>query len=371
MNAERKRLALWNGNDPILKERMFGLTGPEGNHGEDVKESYAYLDGTPTHSYMRMLYKYPQAPFPYARLGEENGRRSRHEPEFELLDTGIFDGDRYFDVTIEYAKAAADDMLMRVTVANRGPEVARIDVLPTLWCRNTWTWDARAERPRIERGVSVGESDVLMASIPDLGTWWLYARQPDEILFTENETNTERLFGTPNASPYVKDAFHAYVVDGRRDAVNPIPTGTKAAIRWQRTIPAGESLAFDVRLSAKQHAAPFGRSFDETFARRLREADEFYADLAPFPIDADHRLVQRQAFAALLWSKQRYHYIVRDWLAGDSAMISPPASSRGGRNADWDHLYSDDIFSMPDTWEYPWFAASAPFCAAMPSDRSR
>ncbi len=350
-------LALWNGNDPILKERMFGLTGPEGNHGEDVKECYAYLDGTPTHSYMRMLYKYPHAAFPYDRLVAENARRSRNEPEFELLDTGIFDDDRYFDVSIEYAKASAGDILMRVTVANRGPEAARIDVLPTLWCRNTWTWDARAERPRIERGVAVEESDVLMASVPDLGTWWLYARQPDEILFTENETNDERLFGSPNATPYVKDAFHAYVVDGNRDAVNPVPTGTKAAIRWQRTIPAHESLSFAVRLSAAQNAVPFDRAFDEMFARRRREADEFYAEIAPFPIDADRRLVQRQAFAGLLWSKQWYHYVVRDWLAGDAATVAPPASRRTGRNSEWEHLYSDDVFSMPDTWEYPWFAA--------------
>ena len=350
-------LALWNGNDSILKERMFGLTGPQGNHGEDVKEFYAYLDGTPTHSYMRMLYKYPHAAFPYGRLVEENARRSRSEREFELLETGVFDDDRYFDVTIEYAKAADDDILMRVTVANRGPEPARIDVLPTLWCRNTWSWEARAERPRIERGVTVGESDTLMAVVPGLGTWWLYARQPDEILFTENETNNERLFASPNASPFVKDAFHACVVDGRRDAVNPVPTGTKVAVRWQRTIPAGESCTFDVRLTAAQNGAPFGGTFEKTIAQRRREADEFYAEITPFPIDADARLVQRQAFAGLLWSKQWYHYVVRDWLGGDAATVAPPDARRGGRNAEWEHLYSDDVFSMPDTWEYPWFAA--------------
>ncbi len=351
-------LALWNGNDPILKERLFGLTGPQGNHGEDVKEYYYYLDNTPTHAFMRMLYKYPHTAFPYSRLVAENAQRSRTDPELELSETGAFDDNRYFDVTIDYAKDAPNDILMRVTVANRGPEAARIDVLPTLSCRNTWTWRPQAERPLLERRADAGDTAIVSAQVPGLGSMWLYADHPDEVMFTENETNDERLFGTPNAAPFVKDAFHAYIVDGRAGAVNPAQTGTKAAVRWQRDIPAGESATFHVRLTDQAALPqPFGKTFDATFERRQREADEFYRDVNPFHIDDDGRRIQRQAFAGLLWSKQWYHFVVRDWLGGDPATPPPPDARRGGRNTGWEHLYSDEILLMPDKWEYPWFAA--------------
>ncbi len=351
-------LALWNGRDPILKERMFGLTGPEGNHGEDVKEYYYYLDNTPTHAFMRMLYKYPQTAFPYTRLVAENARRSRTDPELELSETGAFDDDHYFDVTIDYAKGAPSDILMRIAVENRGPQAARIDVLPTLWCRNTWAWRPRAERPLLERRADAGDTAVVSAQVPGLGSMWLYADHPDEVLFTENETNGERLFGTPNAAPFVKDAFHAYIVDGRAGAVNPARTGTKAAVRWRCDIPAGKSATFRVRLTDQAALAqPFGKTFDATFERRQREADEFYRDVNPFHIDDDGRRIQRQAFAGLLWSKQWYHFVIRDWLGGDPAAVPPPDARRGGRNTGWEHLYSDEILLMPDKWEYPWFAA--------------
>jgi hypothetical protein len=351
-------LTLWNGRDPILKERLFGLSGPEGNHGEDVKEYYYYLDNTPTHASMRMLYKYPQSAFPYARLVAENGRRSRTQPEFELIDTGAFDDNRYFDVTIDYAKGAPNDILMQITVANRGPEAARIDVVPTLWCRNTWTWQAVTERPLLERRADAGDTAVVRAVVPKLGTMWLYAQSPDQLLFTENETNNERLFGVPNAGPFVKDAFHAAIVDGRAGAVNPAQRGTKMAVRWQREIAAGESAAFCVRLRDRDTLAqPFGEDFAATFERRRREADEFYHDVNPFRLSVDGHDVQRQTFAGLLWSKQWYHFVIRDWLSGDPQTPAPPEPRRHGRNAQWEHLYSDEILSMPDKWEYPWFAA--------------
>ena len=350
-------LALWNGRDPILKERLFGLTGTEGNHGEDCKESYYYVDNTPTHAYMRMAYKYPHAAFPYAELTEENRRRSRLDPEYELIDTGIFDDDRYFDVTIEYAKASPDDLSMRVTVINRGPDAATIDVMPTLWFRNTWSWRVPAAKPSLRRIESDLTTATVEARCERLGTRTFYADAPCELLFTENETNTERLFGTPNASPYVKDGINAYVVDGKRDAVNPRGIGTKVAARFRATIAAGDCRTFRVRLSdGRSLIAPFGNSFDATFALRRWEADEFYNEVNPYALDADARAIQRQAFAGMLWSKQWYHFVVRDWLEGDGGRTGRPRT-RSRRNSEWDHLYSDEILSMPDTWEYPWFAA--------------
>jgi hypothetical protein len=352
-------LALWNGADPILKERLFGLTGSEGNHGEDVKEYYFFLDGTPTHSYMKALYKYPQAAFPYARLVEENRRRSRREPEFELVDTGAFLGERYFDVFATYAKASPEDVLVEIEIVNRSPEPASLHVLPTLWFRNTWSWSSGAERPHV-RDVSSAGNLTLEAAHPTLGTYRLYAEPGGEPLFTENETNLQRLFGFPNATPHVKDAFHERIVDGRSEAVNPERAGTKAGLWYELAFAPHESKRIRLRLAAGGTLeAPFGRSFEETLAARRRESDAFYAALNPYPISEDLRSVQRQAFAGLLWSKQFYHYVVRDWLAGDPAQPPPdgPGARASGRNHDWLHLYNDDVLSMPDTWEYPWFAA--------------
>jgi hypothetical protein len=349
-------LALWNGRDPYLKERMFGLTGPEGNHGEDVKEYWFYLDSTPTHSYMRYLYKYPQAEFPYARLVEENRKRTREDPEFELVDTGIFDGGRYFDVGLEYAKAGPEDLLVRITAANRGPDPAPIDLLPTLWFRNTWRWGRDGRVPSIA-GRPGGP---LIASHWYLGDYALYSNGSDERLFTENETNGTRLFGTPSSTPYVKDAFHEAVVGGRREAVNPAETGTKAALRYHRTIEAGETVTIDLRLAkmgdGKLLEVPFS-GFEETVGQRREEADEFYAAVLPKNLSADARLVARQAFAGMLWSKQYYHFVVNDWLDGDPGMPRPPAERLEGRNKDWRHLFTRDVISMPDKWEFPWFAS--------------
>ncbi|MBP2677996.1 MAG: uncharacterized protein H6Q82_1061, partial [Deltaproteobacteria bacterium] len=357
-------LALWNGRDPILKERLFGLTGPEGNHGEDVKEAYFYLDSTPTHSYMKALYKLPQAAFPYALLVEENRRRSKIEPEFELWDTGIFDGGRYFDVTAEYAKASSDDILIRVTVTNRGPEASPLVVLPTLWFRNTWSWGRTGEgywpKPRIRQA---GEGS-LLAEHASLGRFRFSAgsgpgESPQGFLFTENETNAARLFDAPNGTPYVKDAFHEYVVHGRSDAVSPEKTGTKACALYRLVVPAGDGITLRLRLSAEGEAPeePFGDGFDRVFADRIREADDYYSALLPAHLSEEERRIARQGYAGLLWSKQFYHFSVRDWLEGDPALPAPPASRRQGRNRDWTHLYNRDVISMPDKWEYPWYAA--------------
>ncbi|HYU16033.1 MAG TPA: hypothetical protein VEL05_08185, partial [Candidatus Acidoferrum sp.] len=355
-------LALWNGRDPILKERLFGLTGPEGNHGEDVKEYYYYLDSTPTHSYMRALYKYPQSEYPYERLVEENRRRGKLDRELELLDTGAFDGDRYFDVTAEYAKAAPEDILIRITIANRGPEPAPIHLLPTLWFRNTWSpgraedgHDAQA-RPSIARA----GGSTMIAEREGLGRYRLAVSGAPELLFTENETSFSRLFGAANAGPYTKDAFHEYVVAGRTGAVNPAGRGTKAAALYRLEVPAGGEVAVQLRLSADDGAstaAGCGSDFDAVFAERRREADEFYAGVIPAGAGDEERRVMRQGYAGLLWSKQFYHYVVRDWLEGDPAYPRPPDARRSGRNADWGHLYNRDIISMPDKWEYPWYAA--------------
>jgi len=358
-------LALWNGADPILKERLFGLTGPEGNHGEDVKEHYFYLDSTPTHSYMRALYKYPQRAFPYRALVEENRRRGKTEPEFELADTGVFDDGRYFDVYAEYAKASPDDVLIAVTIANRGPVEAPIAVLPTLWFRNTWAWgrggEGYSDRPKLKARGGV-DIDV---HHPSLGNYQFTVdvdpttgARP-ELLFTENDSNNERLFGAANTTPYVKDAFHDYVVAGRADRVNPERAGTKAAALYRLSVPAGGEVRLRMRLTATGETAA-GRSpfadFEPVLAARRAEGDAFYAAKTG-PLSADERLAVRQAYAGLLWSKQFYHYDVRAWLEGDPAQPAPPASRRGGRNTEWGHLYNRDILSMPDKWEYPWFAA--------------
>jgi hypothetical protein len=432
-------LALWNGRDPILKERLFGLSNHEGNHGEDVKECYFYLDATPTHSYMKALYRYPQAEFPYARLVEENRRRTRQDPEFEILDTGLFDDGRYFDIIVEYAKEAPEDILIRITAANRGPEAATLHLLPTLWFRNTWSWGAAqeegdsgalgAEPPALERigpphrpdgsasgargsgphalevggqsplldgaasgarrggggpsgAARAGESarpsierdgdGRLVARHGTLGTFALHAEALDgispELLFTENETNTARLFGVPLAQPCVKDGFHEYVVEGRREAVSLRGAGTKAAALYRLDLAAGGEAVVRLRLrvdagpgagpvGSGPGSEPFGASFDATFAARREEADRFYDALAPALATEEERRVMRQGYAGLLWSKQFYHYVVEDWLRGDPAGPRPPQARWHGRNHEWRHLYNRDVISMPDAWEYPWYAA--------------
>ncbi|MEO8505684.1 MAG: glucosidase [Acidobacteriota bacterium] len=349
-------LALWNGRDPILKERLFGLTNAQGNHGEDVKEVYYHLDATPTSSYLRMLYKYPQAEFPYARLVEENARRTREDREFELVDTGVFAEDRYFDVDVEYAKAGFEDILIRLTATNRGPDAAPLWLLPQLWFRNVWSWDAvKPERPQLS--VVDGRVRAVHAT---LGTMWLVNDAPGgaaELMFCDNDTNGPKLFNTP-AEPgrSYKDAFHEAIVHGRREALAALGTGTKMAVGVRREVPGGSSTTLRLRLSRQPAALPFV-DFDETFAQRKREADAFYSALPHVAVDADDRKVQRQAFAGLLWSKQFYAYDVPVWLQGDSAQPPPPAERRKGRNVDWIHLNNADVLSMPDSWEYPWYAS--------------
>ena len=343
-------LALWNRRDPILKERLFGLTGQEGNHGEDVKELYYYLDSTPTHSYMKFLYKYPQAEFPYAKLGEENRRRGRAGREYELLDTGVFEGDRYFDVFVEYAKADAEDLCIRIEVANRGPEAAQIELLPTLWFRNTWSWNGEQRRPSLR---AAGSASV-QAEHHHERPRYLHCEGAPELLFTDNDTNFARLFGGENGG-YVKDGIDEYVVQGRSGAVNPDRIGTKCAARYSLTVGAGESAVVRFRLTPD--AAATTAEVDRVVEDRKREADEFYATIVPGDLSADGANVMRQALGGMLWSKQFYHYVVRDWLSGDGRQPPPPAERRGGRNAEWTHLHNADVLSMPDKWEYPWFAA--------------
>jgi hypothetical protein len=357
-------VALWNGRDSILKERLFGLTNGEGNHGEDVKECYYFLDSTPTHSYLKALYKYPQGPYPYQQLIDENRRRGKLDPEFELTHTGVFDDDRYFDVFVEYAKQSPDDILIRLSVANRGDEAAEIHLLPTLWFRNTWSWGRRGEGYWPKPKFSLDGEGLVVAEHETLGKFYFAAEVSAEtggpdFLFTENETNLARLYGAPNPTPYVKDAFHDYVVAGRAGAVNPEKTGTKVAAHYRLSVPAKSEVSVRLRLfgAAEKASKVFGRKFEQTFAARIREADEFYEELLPPRVTADAARVMRQAYAGLLWSKQFYHYIVRDWLEGDPAQPPPPASRKKGRNDDWPHLYNRDVVSMPDTWEYPWYAA--------------
>jgi len=358
-------LALWNGKDPILKERLFGLTNSEGNHGEDVKEYYFYLDSTPTHSYMKYLYKYPQAEFPYGDLVKTNGRRSREEFEYELLDTGVFNEDRYFDVFVEYAKAGPDDILVKITAANRGPEAADLHLLPTLWFRNDWAeWIAPSnratERPDIRQIQAPAGSSAAVATHRGLGEFTFSCDGDVPLLFTDNTTNSERLFGQPNDSPYVKDGINDCVVQGRPDAVNPGKRGTKVAADYQATVGAGQSRVVRLRLSktaaSRTAAKPFGKSFDDVFAARLGEADAFYASVTPPAISADEANVMRQALAGMLWSKQFFFFDGDNWL--DEHNSNPLHSGyRAARNSEWYHMLNEDIISMPDKWEYPWYAA--------------
>ncbi|NCP29658.1 MAG: glucosidase [Armatimonadetes bacterium CG_4_10_14_3_um_filter_66_18] len=351
-------VALWNERDPILKERLFGLTGEQGNHGEDVKEYYFYLDSTPTHSYMKMLYKYPQVEFPYRLLVEENARCGRADPEFELIDAipDAFAENRYFDVVIEYAKADEEDLLCRITATNRGPEAAPLHVLPQLWFRNTWAWGRGRSRPELQ---TVGEGTVHVTH-KHLGERWWYCQTSDggksALLFTENETNAERLFDSPNRTPYVKDGIHEAVVHGLTDRVNPAQVGTKAAGHFHRLVASGQSFSVGVRFAEAPQGSPF-EGFETVFAQRQREADEFYEAVQCAKFTEDERLVQRQAFAGLLWSKQFYHYSVALWLNGDPGQPRPPASRKRERNSEWTHFHALDVLSMPDKWEYPWFAA--------------
>ncbi len=361
-------LSLWNHNDPILKERLFGLTGSQGNHGEDVKEYYFYLDATPTHSYLKMLYKYPHTAFPYADLVAENDRRGFNDFEYELSDTGIFDDQRYFDVSVEYAKADTDDILIKITAFNRGPEAAPLDVLPTVWFRNTWSPGYVAGpmgdvpgRPMLRQVDGSNAGPCVHLSHPAAGEYFLHADGLDDkgqpqLLFTDNDTNTQRLFGQPNERPYVKDAFHRHVVDGEADAVNPAGEGTKAAAWYRCQIPAHGSCTLRLRLSAAATDTPFG-GFETIFERRAAEADAFYATIQRTDISLDEMQIQRQALAGMIWTKQFFYYNVEQWLKGDPAQPEVPPSRASGRNHEWEHLNNFDIISMPDKWEYPWYAA--------------
>ena len=371
-------LALWNGRDPILKERLFGLSGHEGNHGEDVKECYYYLESTPTHSYMKSLYKYPQREFPYARLTRENAARGRREPELEIVDTGVFDDGEYFDIWIEYAKASPNDILIQISAVNRGQAAAPLTLLPTLWFRNTWSWGRTGEghgtRPVI-RQVSDG---VMETAHPTLEPFRLAVDpavgQESAFLFCENETNSTLLYRAPNRTEFVKDAFDDYVVNARPKAVSPHGSGTKAAALCRVTIPAGGRVNLRLRLyaAAETPAAVFGRSFDQVLKDRIRETDLFYSAVIPSGLSEDERRIVRQGYAGLLWSKQFYHYAVSEWLEGDPSQPPPPAARERGRNSDWRHLYNRDVISVPDKWEYPWYAAwdlafhMIPFCRIDP-----
>jgi hypothetical protein len=377
-------VGLWNGRDPILKERLYGMSGNQGNHGEDVKEQYFYLDSTPTHSYARMLYKYPQAEFPYRLLLEENQKRGRNMPEFEILDTGVFGENRYFDVFVEYAKSDVEDILMRITAINRGPEAATLHVLPTLWFRNTWSWGRDLRKPTVRKAPA--PPGTLCAEVEHwrYGKRWLLSTGAEQLLFTENETNFEKLFKTGNRVPYVKDAFHEYLIHGNKEAVNPSQSGTKMAAHYPLQLGAGESRTIKLRLTdidplggmdatwmVGTSAAPgerglpqgvpgtndFDEGFDRVFEDRLRDADEFYASRISRGLSPGAQQVARQAYAGMLWSKQFYHYDERTWLEGDPAGPPPPEERWHGRNKEWTHLYNDDVMSMPDKWEYPWYAA--------------
>jgi hypothetical protein len=345
-------LALWNERDPILKERAFGLTNSEGNHGEDVKDYYFYLDSTPTHSYMKYLYKYPQREFPYRDLVETNRRRTKEELEYELLDTGIFDEDRYFDVFVEYAKEGPDDILIRVSVHNRGKEAARLQLLPTLWFRNTWSWGDEGPKPTLREA-----GGAIVASHPELGEYTLSCDGTPELLFTENETNAQKLWGQQNPTPYVKDAFHRYLVSGERDTVNPGKTGTKAAARYVLEVPAGGCEVVQLRLAKGTAGGKFSAAFKETFRQRLHDADEFYDRITPRSLGEDQRRVHRQALAGMLWSKQYYYFDLDRWLKEHQAHPMVGGMRRSIRNAEWFHMLNGDVISMPDKWEYPWYAA--------------
>jgi Glycosyl hydrolase family 63 C-terminal domain len=347
-------LALWNGRDPILKEQLFGLTGNEGNHGEDVKEYYFYLDSTPTHSYMKYLYKYPQNEFPYSQLLEENRRRGKLAPEFELVDTGIFDDDRYFDVFVEYAKADIEDILIKISATNHGPEPASLNLLPTIWFRNTWSWDHNQETRPVLRRL---DQNVIELNHHEMGKRWLYCDDSPELLFTENDTNNQRLFNAANGSHFVKDGINDYIVYGNRQAVNPEQVGTKAAANYALSIAPGETATIRLRLTNNALKQNAFADFDKIFAARIDEAGEFYQAVIPKDLSSDAQSVMRQSLGGLLWSKQFYHYVVEQWLEGDPATPKPPAERGRGRNHQWKHLYNADVISMPDKWEYPWYAA--------------
>ena len=361
-------LALWNEHDPFLKERLFGLTNQQGNHGEDVKEYYFYLDATPTSSYLKCLYKYPQAAFPYEQLIEENRRRTREDPEFELMDTGVFRENRYFDVFVEYAKASSEDIVIRITAFNRGPEAAPLHLLPTLWFRNTWDWGGLVRQARAHALASADGVAIIEAEQADYGKRWLFADGAPALLFTENETNLARLYGTKNTCSYVKDGINDYVVSARRDAVNPAQAGTKVAAHYFANVPAGGKLSIRLRLTDRSPADALasktfsretllGAQFESAFAQRIEEADEFFSVRVCENLSDDGRQAQRQAFAGLLWGKQSYHYEVKTWLAGDPTQPEPPPERLEGRNHQWVHLYNADVISMPDKWEYPWYAS--------------
>jgi len=345
-------LAMWNTRDPILKERLFGLTNGEGNHGEDVKELYYYLDATPSHSYLRMLYKYPQGEYPYGFLVDENRRRGIGQSELELIDTGLFDQNRYFDVFVEYAQAEPDDILIRVTAENRGPDTAPLHLLPQVWFRNTWSWKSGARKPSLR---AEGAQEI-RAEHPTLGVYHLYADRPGALLFCENESNPERLWNDTSRCGYWKDAFHERVVLGRLDATNPEQHGTKATVWYEAQVPAGGCLQIQLRLTKNPKEAPF-RDFGRTMEERRAQADEFYGSLQTGIESADARAVQRQAFAGMIWSKQYFYFDIPKWLKGDPTQPSPPAQRRSGRNSEWEHLNNADVISMPDKWEYPWYAA--------------
>ncbi len=355
-------LTLWNERDPILKERVFGLTGNEGNHGEDAKEYYFYLDSTPSHSYMKYLYKYPHAEFPYAKLVEENRQRDKSQPEFELLDTGVFDEDRYFDVFVEYAKADVEDILIKITVTNRGPQAANLRVLPTIWFRNTWSWGNGARRPKLREARPapdpVIELNLSPANQTLSHTRWLHCQGSPQLLFTENETNTRRLFGIENLTRFVKDGINDHIVHGVNESVNPELVGSKGAAHYKLLLGSGETVVIRMRLADSDFQGTNSFDvFDKTFALRRLEAEEFYATVIPQNLSADAKNVMRQGFAGMLWSKQFYHYIIKDWLRGDPDNPCPPEERRKGRNHQWTHLYNADVISMPDKWEYPWYAA--------------
>ncbi|MCY7347049.1 MAG: hypothetical protein LH614_12610 [Pyrinomonadaceae bacterium] len=376
-------ISLWNGADAFLKERLFGLSGNEGSHGEDVKEYYFYLDNTPTHSYMKYLYKYPQAAFPYEKLREENRKRDKSQPEYELLDTGIFDDDRYFDVVVEYAKAEVDDICIKITAHNRGRESAPLHILPTVWFRNRWSWYQDAVKPQMKRVESAAENlSVIHLNEERRGEFWLTCEGANRLLFTENETNYEKIYGGKNDSPFVKDGINDYVVGNNNSAVNPEQTGTKAAAHYVFDIAPQSSETIYLRLSnhslfSSQDSAVGGRQFqsggefikecEQIFVERIAEADEFYAEIIPENLNDDAKNVMRQSLAGMLWSKQFYHYVVKSWLEGDGKFAAPPKERLEGRNAVWKHLYNDDVISMPDKWEYPWYAAwdTAFHCVAL------
>jgi hypothetical protein len=358
-------VSLWNGKDKVLKERLFGLTGPQGNHGEDVKECYYYVDSTPTHSYMKYLYKYPQSEFPYELLKSENCRRDKLQPEFELVDTGVFDENKYFDVFIEYAKADIDDICIKITAINRADESASLHILPTVWFRNTWTWFENSAKPNLQKSVANAENlSEIELTHNECGTYKFICEGSPQLLFTENETNYQAIYGGQNVSPFAKDGINSFVINKNQKTVNPEEKGTKVAAHYVFEIPARgeETVYLRLKSSANELNSAISRNrfiadCEEIFKTRIAEADEFYAEIIPEKLSDDEKNVMRQSFAGMLWSKQFYHYVVKEWLDGDQAFLPPPRVRKKGRNHDWTHLYNDDIVSMPDKWEYPWYAA--------------